>query len=435
MRQTLLAGRWFPLDAGTRSKQADLRPVFMLAVIRVSLYNLLARTPHPPAMLDFQQVRQQIHAMGEHAPLREAKLRALRERANRLLDEYANAGEALADKVRAAARQIPGLRCARPEQEALDLHQPPPDTDLSRISIIAADGSQINPNRHAPVAYYLINAGAICLFPGEAPQEWVRSQLHYGDDLYPGGTLISEGAVALQRDVAERTALLALVEGAPHQGIITLTDGPLELWGAKGRDESGSFRQALQRYLAALRGLHRCGAVTAGYVDKPRADLVLRLLELAAAPEGDLRAAVREGAFLGITDWALFAHRLGPGERSAVFGLQSQSEQEYTGPLGLHFFYLNVGRAGKPYLARVEIPRWVAQDAVQLGRLHAVLVYQARLLGERAYPYLLHRAHEVAVVRREEQEQLTNMIVLELLRQGVPVEGASHKQAVKDTAR
>ncbi len=390
-------------------------------------------------MLDFRQVRTQVHELGQNAPLRAEKLRALRQRANALLDEYADAGEALRRKVRAAAHQLPGLRCARPENEALTRCVPAPEIPAGDIPVIAADGSQINPNRHAPVAYYLLNVGAICLLPGAkaAPREWVRSRLFYGDAMYVGGGLISEGAVALQRDLAERRALLELVESAARRGIITLTDGPLELWGAKGRDESsaGAFRQALEDYLEALRGLHALGAAAAGYVDKPRADLVVRLLEIALTPESDLRTALKERLFLGVTDWSLFAHRLKPGERSAIFGLQSQSEQAYRDALGLHFFYLNVGRAGKPWLARVEIPRWVAEDAALLERLHAVLVHQARLLGERAYPYLLHRAHEVAVVRREEQEQLTNMIVLELIRRGVEVEGASHKQVLKDTAR
>ncbi len=387
-------------------------------------------------MLDFRQVRAQVQEMGQNAPLREERLRALRRRANGLLDEYAEALEALREKVRLASRQVPGLRCARPENEILNLHIPAPGIPAADIPVIAADGSQINPDRHAPVAYYLVNVGAICHFPAadSAPKEWVRSRLHYGDDLYPGGSLISEGAVALQRDVAERRALLELVAEAPQSGVITLTDGPLELWGAKGRDEAsgGNFRRALESYLEALRGLHALGAAAAGYVDKPRADLVVRLLEVALAPEGNLRQALKERTFLGVTDWALFAHRLEPGERSAVFGLQSQSEQDYDGALGLHFFYLNVGRKGNPWLARVEIPRWVADDPRMLEQLHAVLLRQARMLGERAYPYLLHRAHEVAVVRREEQEQLTTMILLELRRRGVDVEGKSHKQGVKD---
>jgi hypothetical protein len=64
--------------------------------------------------------------------------------------------------------------------------------------------------------------------------------------------------------------------------------------------------------------------------------------------------------------------------------------------------------------------------------LHAALVQQCRILGGRRYPYALHCAHEVAVVSLEERDQVNDMIALELLRRGVSVDQASHKQAMKD---
>ena len=100
--------------------------------------------------------------------------------------------------------------------------------------------------------------------------------------------------------------------------------------------------------------------------------------------------------------------------------------------LSLRFFYLNVGRENAPWLVRVEIPAWVADSPPKLEALQAVLVDQCRILGGRAYPYLLHRAHETAVVTLEEKEQLTQMIVLELRQRGVRVGEGSHKQAAKD---
>src|SRR5690606_3528090 len=123
----------------------------------------------------------------------------------------------------------------------------------------------------------------------------------------------------------------------------------------------------------------------------------------------------------GVTDAYLFRTLLAPGERSAVFAMQSQSAKRYTGVRALHFFYLNVGRENHPWIARVEIPRWVAENDRMLDSLHAVLVRQCRILGARPYPYLLHRAHETAVVTLPEKEQVTQMIILELRRRGVEV--------------
>jgi len=134
----------------------------------------------------------------------------------------------------------------------------------------------------------------------------------------------------------------------------------------------------------------------------------------------------------GVTDINLYSRLLDVGERSPVFAIQSQSARQYTGKLALHFFYLNVGRPTHPWLARVEIPAWVAQNPIMLNDLQAVLVNQCQVMGARPYPYLLHRAHETALVSLDEQEQVTQMIVLELRRRGVTVGEKSYKQSNKD---
>ena len=57
------------------------------------------------------------------------------------------------------------------------------------------------------------------------------------------------------------------------------------------------------------------------------------------------------------------------------------------------------------------------------------------MLGSRPYPYLLHRAHETAVVTLEEKDQVTQMIALELCRRGLPQDEESQKQAMKELAK
>jgi hypothetical protein len=117
-----------------------------------------------------------------------------------------------------------------------------------------------------------------------------------------------------------------------------------------------------------------------------------------------------------------------------VFGIRSASGQGFKDRLALHFFYLNVGREKRPYLSRVEIPRFVVENPDLLNLLHATLVAQAHHLGPRPYPYILHRAHEIAVISFEEHDALENMIVAELRKQGVEVEDPSNKQVAKDSS-
>jgi len=114
-----------------------------------------------------------------------------------------------------------------------------------------------------------------------------------------------------------------------------------------------------------------------------------------------------------------------------VFRLQSRTAREYSGGLALHFFYLNVGREANPQLVRVEIPAWVAGKQDKLDDLQAVLVEQSRILGDRAYPYLLHPAHETALVTMAEKEQVTEMLLGELRRRGVAVGAPSPKRILK----
>ena len=326
----------------------------------------------------------------------------------------------------------PSLRCALPAEtgEPLDDHYPLPALPPS-ATLLAADGSQINYDRHAEVEYSLVNVGAIQMRLGSSlpPQTVIESKLFYDEQLYHQ----TEASLALSRDLDERSILARLASQA-EPPVITFTDGPVELWGARdaSTEETTRFQESMALYLNALNNLWELRAITAGYVDKPAANLVVRLLEVAHAAPEDQANIRRYQPLRGVTDKALFRDLLAPGERSAVFALQSQSAKSYPGPLALHFFYLNVGRLGRPWLARVEIPAWVAEKRQELDALHSVLIEQCRILGTRPYPYLLHRAHETAVVSLDERDQVTQMIVLELRQRGVSIEGSSYKQSAKD---
>jgi hypothetical protein len=219
--------------------------------------------------------------------------------------------------------------------------------------------------------------------------------------------------------------------------VITLADGPLELWVGRETDQDArEYERTFNHYLEALNKLQKAGTSTAGYIDKPRGDLLVRLLEIALLPLDKLEEAGQRShrTLLGLTDGDLFRNFLDVGERSAVFGIQSRNAGKYADKLKLHFFYLNVGAGTgeKAYPVRVEIPAWVVEDDSMLDNIHAVLVKQCQILGTRTYPYLLHRSHEVAVVTRDEKQQVERMITIELFKRGLSPGTVSHKQAVKD---
>lgn len=388
--------------------------------------------------IDYIQVRQQVQLLGDQALLKAGLFEERRQQAWQALENNAHNQERLRRKIETAFSHDPYLRCAKPNQldetsrEALDAHFPPPPLPPF-ATILAADGSQINPSRHEAIQYCLVNVGAfeMKMGSGQAPQVSVQTSLMYDDQLYTESGMITEARIALLRDVYERKRLAELARLADPP-VITFTDGPMELWGAKEADND--FKQSLKHYLETLSTLRDLGVITAGYVDKPAADLVVRMLEIALMDENQLLQGSRERAspLRGLIDRDLFYTLLAPGERSAVFAIQSRSVNDYQETLGLHFFYLNAGRADHPSLARVEIPAWVAQDSQKVGTLHTILLQQCRIMGTHPYPYALHRSHETAVVSMQEKEKVTEMISLELRRRGIPVGETSNKQFAKD---
>ena len=377
--------------------------------------------------IDYLSLKNQITRMGSEAGAREAGMQSALKELRELLNTRATDLIALQKLVEEEAQKSKGLRCAIPVSEPLNTHTPcslPSPT----CTILAADGSQINPDPHDTVLYGLVNIGVFRMQPGSglAPQEITRSTLIYGDELYAGGSTLSEDLVALLRDVQERR-MLAELSGSETAPVITLTDGPLELFHEPRHDRQ--FKEYFDQYLNALSDLALNNVITAGYVSRPRADLVVKLLSLV---QKDSASETESDGVTGLTDTGLFSSLLTPGERSAIFRMQSRSSADYPDRKALHFFYLNAGTAQQQAFARVEIPLWVAEDQNAVSTLHAVLVEQARSNPTAPYPYPLLRAHEIAVVKLPERQQVTTMIEAELLRHGFPPALKSQKQINKD---
>jgi hypothetical protein len=219
------------------------------------------------------------------------------------------------------------------------------------------------------------------------------------------------------------------LSGAQSGSVVALMDSPLLLWilgepGQRGELEAWFVKQ-LQR--AQARGM-----LLAGYVDRPGSRGVAGLLALAPLPEGQItqdNPRIRE--FKNMPDRAIFRTKLEPGQRSALFISTSPFNpklKEYDQGLQIAFFYLNVGGAGDPAIARVETPCWVAHDKTRLGQLHAAIWEQCQAPGR--YPYILARAHEIAVVNQEQRHELENMLASAMLAQGLTPQ-ASAKSFLK----
>jgi hypothetical protein len=383
--------------------------------------------------LDFFAVKQQIDTQAAEVPAQLAQLGELQACAKELLVDYADEAEKVQAKIDWAVGVDKNIRCALPAGEALNALHACPDAPPA-ATVIAADGSQIYPSNHESVNYSVVNLGAIQFEMGQETAPRIHSSVTFQLLEFVQSRQSSVEAINLERDKLERVFLAQIATEAEGSPVITLTDGPLELWGAKVVEftEGAYFSEALEDYLASLRILHKLGAATAGYVAKPRAGLVTRTLEIMETPRDQPEQLKSKRSLQGVSDLFLFGQLLAPGERSAVFGLQSAQKDNYAGELALHFFYLNLGTEGQPSIARVEVPAWVVADATLLNGVHATLFEQSRFFGTVTFPYVLHRAHEEAAISFDMREQITQMLADKLLSLGLRLDTKSAKQLAKD---
>jgi len=382
--------------------------------------------------IDYQKIFVQIKEIGKNAKERRKKKEEAQASARDLLYFYDSKLDELRAKVDSAKQADSNIRCAYPllsgENLASSYPVPAPASD---VTLIAADGSQIVPNRHDAIQYYVINVGAISMQvgSGNTPEIFTDTELRMLDEFED--TFFSDSQVALQRDVAERKKLLEVAKKYSGK-IIALTEGQLELWGAADDDNNRDFDKSLQDYLDVLKELEERQVITSGYVDKPGANWVIRLLEIATIPLNELSNLKKYHPLAGVTDLWLFGKILGKHERSAVFALQAKSAEKYKDSLSLHFFYLNVGDARKPKIARVDVPLWVVNNKEALENLHYALIEQTKIMGNEPVPYLLHRAHEIAVVTHREKEEIDQMLAIEIRNHGGEVGEISGKQSAKN---
>jgi hypothetical protein len=377
--------------------------------------------------LNYLHLQPQIHNMADAAITRQHKLTDRLSQCQELLLNQASNLKRLQKLVEETAAREKNLRCAVPVTEPLNAHFPAPMMPPV-CTVLSADGSQITPNPHEAVFYGVVNVGVFWMQPGsgEAPTTATYTKLIYEEGDPNENERITEEQINLRRDVSERKILADYAKDLPAP-LITLTDGPLELYHEPG--PKNPYKHYLDEYLRTLDELALLNIITAGYVDRPRAALLINLLELTAKPDNE--TAVTPPHFSGLSDLAIMRGLLQPGERSAIFALQSSSGTDFEGRKALHFFYLNVGSPDRPVLARVEIPLWVVQAPQAVDLLHAVLLDQAHQSGSHPYPYALLRAHETAVVKMDEGEALKNMIQKELLQRGLPLSVDSEKLANK----
>src|SRR6266545_3953505 len=383
-------------------------------------------------------------------------------------DDYASWAQA-ADLSRETAAWLLA-RPIEPLNTTRDLPARPPE-----YALIATDGSQIDVERHGMAACYVINVGRVFLRYGTRPAAKLssRPQLYYHDeDLYLSDGVrripIEGNYLSAKRDVEEGIALGELAaeflstngpnpreykqetfdsvetirdhsrEFADGIAAIALQDGTLVRWTLAGAERFVQDR-FLAPYLAYLERLRARGIPVASYISRPRAPEVAGTIRLMLCPDVDLAAgrgakcsACSDAAAgrapscsvcQGLTDAEILADMLAEGQRGPLFVSMSRINVESYGPHLIHFFYMRVGRE----VARVEMPRWVAEDRAKVDLVHA-LIYDQCVKGQ-GYPVALARAHEQAIVRAADRRAFMGIVEGSLLRAELPATDSRKRES------
>lgn len=288
-------------------------------------------------MLDLAKLCRQIQALGD------AEAAALRRsgeelaRARRELARATEAPEALAAKTERARTSWLVARLAGPPGEAV-----PPPPRPPRVTVIATDGSQIEPDHHEGLAAYLLNVGTVVLHYGEPAPGGGRGD---GADRAPGGGVgLREGPglrgedpagraaagaepdepsgaavgaarleshprlcfeeadlavtvagrrvpvegelLGLRRSLEELAHLARLAEAARAEGraaVVGFVDGSLIRWSVASRREVPEA--FLDRYLAEFERLRAAGVPLVGYISQSRSADVINALRVQVCPE------------------------------------------------------------------------------------------------------------------------------------------------------
>jgi GNAT superfamily N-acetyltransferase len=302
----------------------------------------------------------------------------------------------------------------------------PPQILPSDFTVIATDGSHIDIDRHRQARCFLLNISTVSLTYGSHPDAEIVSypRLYSGDDETtlkpPAGAKeraqnIEGALLGIKRGVDECDMLAMLAESLPEKSTaLALMDGALILWGLGSKDYPDFvvdtfLTQGQLKHLSRMRRQNETKKLAvASYISFPRSNDVMNTIRIAACPHefvdcgrycNSIAPGKREcDAVAGVSDRELFYNLLAEGERSALYESTAALVKKHYGEHAVDFFYLRLNDE----IARIEMPKWVAENRELLELTHTLVLDQAE--KGQGYPAALSEAHEQAVITGADRE-------------------------------
>lgn len=367
-------------------------------------------------MLKLTLLSPQIKEMSRHLLSEKPLLSNQIEQLISALDKYSKDHAQLAKKVK-ESNLTWGM--ALPTEELNAKYDCPPVPQI--LTVIAVDGSQIQPDYHEITDCCLINVGAVVLHYGTKEKAVLESYPHLlykEDELYlktKGRSFpLTEGEeFNALRNRYEHSAVRKIISKKYPNPTAIFLDGTLIQWYLEKFKASELKDYFINEFSAMLTEAGKKDFSLLGYISRSRNYQVINLLRLADCPYEERSCNnCQPNCFEKaekIEDADLFARILQKGQRSALFKCHTKVLDYYKPGEQIYFFYLNTGWE----IARIELPAWVIENPEKLAFCHAVTFDQ--VTKGQGYPISLAEAHESAVVSHHERSmfyQLVNRLFL-----------------------
>jgi hypothetical protein len=283
--------------------------------------------------------------------------------------------------------------------------------------------------------------------------------LHYGQNLHPlldtlpeiyykpedlyvsrKGGIRTEEWMSYKRTVAEAEVLAEMActwvnpPGA-HFNIpnLAMTDGSLIFWFLE-TIAMEAREQILTPILQAWQQLQEAKIPFVGYISASRSMEAVNFLRLPQCAYEKPNCVAYCGEEINktpcqkiepIRDATLWSSILKPRQRSAIFRSNSRILDLYGEEQYIYFCYLHVGTE----VARIEFPRWVAEDSTLLHQALSITLTQVN--KGFGYPVALAEAHNLAVVKGGDRSRFFALLEDQMIRAGLHNVGTSYKEARK----
>lgn len=283
------------------------------------------------------------------------------------------------------------------------------DNYKSSYRAISVDGSQIYPDRHSGIPYYLVNIGIVDIIYRNRERKVNLSNVPYVFNSNFNIYSFSEEIVNCQRTELELKTGYELSVSAkeenPEMPVLFLCDGSLIFWHLGNKDEQTKVKY-LNSYLNSLEMFYNSRIPIVGYISLPKSCELINVLRsglasnlIAHTQERDIKSL-----FMGLVDTDILSASLQVNSRTIVFKNNSPITEYYPDHSKPYFVYIKLENE----IARLEFPAWLAQDEILLKKTIEIVIDQIQ--KGFGYPITLSEAHEQAVVKSGDKDFFYYMI-------------------------